>query len=62
MDTTLTVIFVVLALAVAWVARYVVMTNKQTKANKPGASVKDALFGKKKRSKKSARGQFWALE
>jgi len=62
MDITLLSIFLVLGLFVAWVASYVIMVNKKAKSETKSSRVKDELFGKKRRSKKSNRGQFWSLE
>ena len=62
MDNTLLSIFVVLGVFVAWVVSYVVKVNKAAKSEKKVSGIKDELFGKKKRSKKANRGEFWALE
>ena len=62
MDITLASIFLVLGLLVVWVASYVIKVNKTIKSDNKSTGVKDELFGKKRRSKKASRGQFWALE
>ena len=47
MDSTLWAIVAVLALALSWLVSYVVQMNRLAPPRK-GASVKDALFGKRK--------------
>ncbi len=62
MDITLLTIFIVLGVFVAWIASYVIKVNKSSKSEKKSSGVKEELFGKKRRSKKASRGEFWALE
>jgi uncharacterized membrane protein len=61
MDSTILVIFLALALILVWVVILLVKANKHTRPVKK-SSAKEELFGKKKKSKKAEKGQFWALE
>ena len=62
MESTLLSIFVVLVLVIGWVGYYVAKMNRKSKSEKTATGIKDELFGKKRRSKKANRGEFWALE
>jgi len=62
MESTLLSIFVFLLLVIGWVGYYVAKMNRKSKSEKTSTGIKDELFGKKRRSKKANRGEFWALE
>ena len=61
MDSTLVVILSVIALLFLWAASIVIKLSRTNKAPEK-ESVKDQLFGKKRKSRKAEKGQFWALE
>jgi hypothetical protein len=62
MDSTLLSIFIVLAIFIGWVGYYAFKMNSKSKSEKKSTGIKDELFGKKRRSKKGNRGEYWALE
>ena len=62
MDSTLLSIFLFLVLVIGWVGYYVAKMNGKSKSETKSTGIKDELFGKKRRSKKANRGEFWALE
>jgi hypothetical protein len=51
MDSTLWTIFVVLLIAFGWLIKYTIDVNRNLKSKEKRASVKEALFGKKKPKK-----------
>jgi hypothetical protein len=62
MDSTLLSIFLFLVLVIGWVGYYIAKMNGKSKSEKTSTGIKEELFGRKRRSKKANRGEFWALE
>ena len=56
MDSTLWTIFIVLVIVLGWLVTFVNRLNKHVKGSKP--TVKESLFGKKKRKGKKEKWSF----